>query len=679
MPDPDCLAKSRAQAVSLLIAVAALLGAVRAWPQTNSPDGSDPAAEKHACADNLNRLYEAIHAFEAEHHDLPNWLSDLFPEYISDTNLLICPAARRTGKQESPPLADPKITSSYLFEFCPVPLGGSSPKVASRTRREWKRRQMGLVGSMVPLVRCRQHDVVLNLAFDGRIYESQSLWETLLTNRVTAAELTAARLFANEPGGNPAAKPQSSTARPSSPGGEMPKPFVPPRDPAARSELLDLSNFYNASFTNSWHGNAGNDLATFPAGLPTLAGIEFDARGIVQLGSKSPTASKFPAQAKGIAVHERCQRLYFLHAAGFGSVSDEGKQIGSISIHFATNQMSSEVPIIYGRDVRNWHELPGELPAPAELRVVWNGQNAVSKRAGRSLRLFLTCWTNPAPEMEIQSLDYVSSMAVPAPFLLAITAMKAEPPPPILAQVAAPKAATPTDALQGSATPSPRTAFSSSTLVWLIAAAFALSFVAIILSLVTRRRPAAGLAGRALLPVSAGPAGQNSVYTMTVARHATGSGSSSSETSSLSSPGGAPGPETPDDREQQLWRQRALAAEERADQAVAMARKHLEPGLSRWLKSKLVGKLVAYRTSLLQAQEMAASKVLAVDERLSKIEQQIQEQNKVYQQHIEELTRELLAAKEENRELIRVQIAQVKAEMEAARARLLAQTEDDPE
>src|SRR5690349_12030193 len=122
MPDPDCLAKSRAQAVYLLIAAAALLGPVRALPQTNSADVSDLAAEKDACARNLNRLYEAIHAFEADHHDLPNWLSDMVPEYISDTNLLICPAARRTGKQESAPLADPKITSSYLFEFCPVPL-----------------------------------------------------------------------------------------------------------------------------------------------------------------------------------------------------------------------------------------------------------------------------------------------------------------------------------------------------------------------------------------------------------------------------------------------------------------------------------------------------------------------------------------------------------------------------
>jgi hypothetical protein len=41
------------------------------------------------------------------------------------------------------------------------------------------------------------------------------------------------------------------------------------------------------------------------------------------------------------------------------------------------------------------------------------------------------------------------------------------------------------------------------------------------------------------------------------------------------------------------------------------------------------------------------------------------------------LSRELVVAKEENRELIRARIAQIKAEMTAARARMMAQTEID--
>src|SRR5262249_60208875 len=124
--------------------------------------------------------------------------------YLTNANLLLCPYCRRTGKTEIGSLADPKIASSYLFEFCPLPLGRSAPAAPNRTRREWKRLQMGLVGSVVPIVRCRAHDPLLNLAFDGTIYDSSSLWETVVANRVNTADLTAANLFAKETRPSPA-------------------------------------------------------------------------------------------------------------------------------------------------------------------------------------------------------------------------------------------------------------------------------------------------------------------------------------------------------------------------------------------------------------------------------------------------------------------------------------------
>ncbi len=155
--------------------------------------------EKQACIKNLKTIYSAIQAFQADHHDLPNWLSDLVPQYLDDLNVLTCPVCRRTGRTEAPPLADPKLPSSYLFEFCPVPLRGAATNAPDRTRREWKRRQMGLVGSAVPVVRCRHHQPVLNLAFDGTIYESPPSWELVFTNRVDPADLTPVRIFAKEP------------------------------------------------------------------------------------------------------------------------------------------------------------------------------------------------------------------------------------------------------------------------------------------------------------------------------------------------------------------------------------------------------------------------------------------------------------------------------------------------
>ncbi len=95
--------------------------------------------------------------------------------------------------------------------------------------------------------------------------------------------------------------------------------------------------------------------------------------------------------------------------------------------------------------------------------------------------------------------------------------------------------------------------------------------------------------------------------------------------------------------------------------------------LSLWLKQKLVKKLISDRAELIRTQQAAALQVKHVDERLARIERQLQDQTGAYEQRIAELTRELLAAKEENRALIQARIDQVRAEMQAARARALAE------
>jgi hypothetical protein len=99
--------------------------------------------------------------------------------------------------------------------------------------------------------------------------------------------------------------------------------------------------------------------------------------------------------------------------------------------------------------------------------------------------------------------------------------------------------------------------------------------------------------------------------------------------------------------------------------------------LSAWLKQRLVGKLLSDRAQLMQAQQLATKMACTLDNRLSRIEAQIQQQNQAYIRRIEELNRELAAAREENRELILERIAQVKAEMEAARAKVLAEADLD--
>jgi hypothetical protein len=370
--------------------------------ETNSISDSD------LCKANLQKIYEAIKAYEKDHKDLPNWLSDLVPDYLADVNVLTCPVCKRTGRIEGPPLADPKIAASYLFEFCPVPLGTLAPKAPTKTRRDWKRRQTQVLGPEVPLVRCRHHRPVLNLDQDGKIYESGTAWELNFTNRVSRGELSASRVPGDEPEAAVKVK-------------ELIKVEAPARDPNARKQLLDLSSFYNALLPESWHGSTGNDLGALSPGFHTFGGVEFDVRGIVQLACKTPSAARFPEQVKDIKLQQKCKRIHFLHSAGWGTVADEGKQIGSYFVQFADNQTRLEIPIIYGKHMRNWHFLPGEPASADDLMVVWTGENAVSKRAGRSIRLFMTTWTNIVPDAVIESITFTSSMEKAAPFLVAIT------------------------------------------------------------------------------------------------------------------------------------------------------------------------------------------------------------------------------------------------------------------
>jgi hypothetical protein len=98
--------------------------------------------------------------------------------------------------------------------------------------------------------------------------------------------------------------------------------------------------------------------------------------------------------------------------------------------------------------------------------------------------------------------------------------------------------------------------------------------------------------------------------------------------------------------------------------------------LSRWFKQKAVQRLVSDRERLLATQQAAGLKVLAVDQRLAKIEHQIQQINRDYERRIDDLLQELVAAKEENRELIRAKIALVKVEMEKARLRASQQARE---
>jgi hypothetical protein len=398
---PCLLLRSRNSAILSLLVVSLLL------PAPSSPAAEAGASEREICEKNLGALFKAIQAYRSEKKDLPAWLSDLVPKHVKDPNALICPVVKRTGTVTTFGIEDPKISTAYLYEFSETPVPGGFQGGSQRTMKEWKQRQMGLVGSKIPMVRCHHHQPVLNLSFDGRIYESAGAWEFEL-QEVDPQELSPSRLFAAEIALGAATKTQAD---------------IPSRDPKTPANLVDLSSFYNAALTEGWHRTGpnepiANDLSNLPRGIQKLGGVEFDTRGLIQLGSRKLSHPKFPLSAKDIKVDQKASRVHFLHSTGWSA--PDGTPVATYVMHLA-NGHTHEFTVLYGEHVTDWVAWQPQPKDRDNSIVAWAGTSPATGGQG-TLHLFKTQWMNPEPDQTITKIDYIASNLDPAPFLVAITA-----------------------------------------------------------------------------------------------------------------------------------------------------------------------------------------------------------------------------------------------------------------
>ncbi|MDA1275586.1 MAG: hypothetical protein O2960_16330 [Verrucomicrobia bacterium] len=197
---------------------------------------------------------------------------------------------------------------------------------------------------------------------------------------------------------------------------------IAPRDAGAPANLIDLSDYFNASVNESWHagGIANNDLGAIPQGVQELAGVKFDIRGIIQLtgrGAEEQLSVQFPKEVTGIQINRSCERLHALHAVGW--VESDGTKVGSLVIHYSDGE-SRELPIVYGKQVSDWWT-PPNTPVVTDAQVAWKGSNSASANLQSTLQLYKTSWPNPRFDAKIETIDYVSSHSNSAPFLIAIT------------------------------------------------------------------------------------------------------------------------------------------------------------------------------------------------------------------------------------------------------------------
>src|SRR6185369_17620089 len=162
---------------------------------------------------------------------------------------------------------------------------------------------------------------------------------------------------------------------------------IPSRQPQTRPDLIDLSLYYNASLAEKWHAGAPTDLSALRYGVQTLAGVEFDVRGLIQVGAETSTGEKYPKEILDIAVGRECQRLHFLHSAIYAFSTKDGTQTGSYVIHYGDGQRRV-IPLVIGQDLADWWSQPNE--ENKRFTIAWKGTNEMSRQQGRTIRLFKT-------------------------------------------------------------------------------------------------------------------------------------------------------------------------------------------------------------------------------------------------------------------------------------------------
>jgi hypothetical protein len=142
--------------------------------------------------------------------------------------------------------------------------------------------------------------------------------------------------------------------------------------------------------------------------------VRFNVRGIVQLAGRKPQPGVyFPEQATEITIGQTCRTLHFLHSTG--ETAPVGTTIGHYVLHYADGRIR-EFPIIYGLDLREYHDRSGTSEAVERGQVAWKDTDKKW-----NFRLYKSSWDNPRPEVEVATLDFVSAMTDCHPFLIAIT------------------------------------------------------------------------------------------------------------------------------------------------------------------------------------------------------------------------------------------------------------------
>ncbi|MDQ3815277.1 MAG: hypothetical protein M3347_15255, partial [Armatimonadota bacterium] len=215
-------------------------------------------------------------------------------------------------------------------------------------------------------------------------------------------------------------------------------------------QTIDLTPFVNWSLTDTddpkgkrgYNGSgADDDLRDFPTGQQNLRGVEYDitpaekanGNSLIMLAGKNAKLGGVTA-VKGIPVHAKAERLYFLHNSAWGVP-------GFIYRVYYTEDRKAWIPgkadpfvdvvVKPGENITEWvagGAVESQKTFLGGATVAWLGGNkrtrSNSTSGDKALGVYQMAWDNPHPEKEIESIDIISPQTAGSgnAFVFAITA-----------------------------------------------------------------------------------------------------------------------------------------------------------------------------------------------------------------------------------------------------------------
>ena len=149
---------------------------IRVDPEDESLLTEQESKNLKTCTHNLIEIGKALQAYEKEHNDFPEWLSELYPKYVTNAGSLICPADEDQGIPILPYDTDPNLPVSYNYDCDP------------EYYQRWMKKERHIYNDTNPIVRCPHHanpdsdstllsNLYLNLSFSNTIYLSEGDWK----------------------------------------------------------------------------------------------------------------------------------------------------------------------------------------------------------------------------------------------------------------------------------------------------------------------------------------------------------------------------------------------------------------------------------------------------------------------------------------------------------------------